>query len=200
MISQRASIRNVPWTILVCACSALLMLSGCCPHCGRLFCDSCADITPGAIPPPPGSHTCAWQTTQAAMAERDDFVIYQYEWVGETTEPSPFGLRHLAGLVPRLQTQPCQVVIQPSENQVLDADRRIALVGLLAAQGLPDADAQVVIGYPMAEGLNGQEAPRLSQGYLRGGARSGGLGNSGSFGTSGSLGTTGGSSTGMGVY
>jgi len=184
-------------------CGLVCMLSGCCSDCGRMFRDRCADIAPGLIPQPVGAHTCAWQTTQGAIAERDDFVIYQYEWIGETAELSPFGNRHVDELVRRLESQPYQMTIEPSEgNPSLDAHRRMILIGRLNSYGVVGADARVSIDYAAAEGLIGPEGPGLYSGYLRSGSRAGGggggLGTSGGFGTSG--GTSGGGFGGGGIY
>jgi uncharacterized membrane protein YgcG len=185
------------------ACGLLCVLSGCCAHCGRLLCDGCADIPPGAIPQPTGAHACAWQTTQDALAERDDFVVYQYEWKGESAELGPFGRRHVAGLVQRLEAQPCSIIVEPSENPSLDTQRQASLIALLAAHGVPDAESRISVGYPAAEGLHGQEAPRLEQGYFRSGSRRGGFGGGGfggGFGGTGGFGAGGGGFSGGGNF
>lgn len=179
----------------------LIAAAGGCSQCRRFFGDRCADIPPGAIPPPAGSHTCAWQTAQALSAEPDDFVIYQYEWTNESAELGPFGRRHVEQLAARLAAHPFYVTVEPTENAELDAARRAAAVDRLAALGVLDADARVVLGYGVAEGLSGEEAPRLSQGYL--GSRSIGSGTSafGSSGAGGGLGGGGiGGSGGMGGF
>ena len=164
------------------------LILGCCTDCGELICDSWANIPRGAIPKPVGEYTCAWQNAQAALAERDDFVIYRYEWVGDTAELGPFGIRHVGDLAFRLQSQPACLIIEPAEDTPLNSERRLVLVARLASQGIPDADSLVIIGDSVAEGLHGLEAPRLSRGYLREGT-SGTTGNSSgmgaqSFGTS----------------
>ncbi len=117
-------------------------------------------------------------------------MVYRYEWVDESAELSPFGARHVMGLVSRLGRQPWQVVIEPSENAALDGQRRAALAEYFASSGVFAADSRVTIGFPAAEGLNGQEAIQLNRSYLRGGSRGGGSG--GGFSGSSGSGTTGG--------
>jgi uncharacterized membrane protein YgcG len=178
----------------------LLLTAGCCANCGRLLCDECADIPPGAIPQPTGSHTCAWQTTQEALAENDDFVVYQYEWKGESAELGPFGRRHVNGLRPRLASGPCPLVIEPSEDSDIDQQRQATLVALLTAYNVPDADSRVIVGFGQAEGLHGLEAPRLLRGYIRSGAGRGGAGGGGLGGGFGGGGVGGGGGGGGGGF
>jgi len=161
------------------ACAVLCFVAGCCSKCGRLFCDVCADIPRGAIPQPVGTHTCGWQATQTALAEQDDFVIYRYEWQGESAELGPFGRRHVANLTHRLQTQPDSLIVEPSENRALDDQRRAWLIAMLAAHEIPDAEGRVKFGYGTAEGIDGIDAQRLERGYLGSGEFGGGLGGGG---------------------
>ena len=63
---------------------------------------------------------------------------------------------------------------------------------MLAALGVADADARVVLGFGVAEGLNGQEAPALSGGYLSNRATGSGTSAFGGSGVSGGLGGFGG--------
>ncbi len=161
----------------------LLVATGCCTH-GRhhLICNDCDDIIPGAIPQPPGSHVYQWQEAQEQLAERADYVVYQNEWLGESEELSPFGVRHVASLLQQGPLFP--IVVQASGNQSLDEERRIAMISHLESHNIDDASGSVVVGNATAEGLYGEEAPMLRQGFLRGSSRGGGFGNRG--GTSGS--------------
>ena len=156
----------------------LLVITGCGSH-GRhhLLSDECLDIPPGNIPLPPGTYTHRWQTTQEQLAEREDYVVYQNEWLGESEKLSPFGVRHVAGLLGRGPLHP--IVVQASGNQTLDEERRFAMVTQLEAHGVANASQNVIVGNAMAEGLYGEEAPMLRQGYLRGSMRRGGFGNGG---------------------
>jgi hypothetical protein len=177
----------------------LSSLAGCGHHHGCLLCDDCADIPPGAIPQPTGAHTCTWNAAQAGMAESDDFVIYQYEWLEQSHDLGPFGRRHVDQLAGRLEMQPFQVIIETSESAELDESRRAAIIDRLAERGLNNAESRVAIGYGVAEGLMGDEAPRLGQGNLQSGsrgARGSAFGGAGGFG-----GTTGfGGSSGFGGF
>jgi len=162
------------------------------PQWDLLHADRCADIPPGAIPRPLGSYACEWQRAQMDRAEIDDFVIYDHEWLDGGTKLGPFGQRHLTKLVPRLAMCPLPLIVARSQNMPLDEARRAALIEILLAQGFSDADQRVSIGYPLAWGLTGREAPNLSNGYYRSGSGTSsgaGYGSSGSFG--GGLGTSG---------
>jgi len=137
--------------------------------------DPCADIPAGAIPQPAGTFTHRWYSQQAALADHDDFVIYQYEWQGENLL-SPFGQRHLEGLADRLISEPEQILIETSGNPELDSSRRDFLVNALASRDVPSAQQRVTVSYPAAEGLHGREAQGVSTGYFgsgRGSTRSG---------------------------
>jgi len=161
------------------------------------WCDPCADKPAGAIPQPVGTHTSRWQATQTALAARDDFVIYQYEWLADDARLSPFGKRHVQTLADRLISEPEQIRLEPSENPSLDSRRREQLVSVLTERGVPGAETRVVTAHPSAEGLHGQEAPRISNGYLSSG--SGGFGGGqGGFG-GGAAGGFGGGGIGTGA-
>lgn len=146
-MSRRQRSISMLRAISSCALAIALIASGGCAQCRRWFGDRCADIPPGAIPPPAGSHTCAWQTAQAISAERDDFVIYQYEWLNESADFGPFGSRHIEQLADRLAAHPFCVRVEPTENAELDNARRATTVEKLATLGVADADARVVVGY-----------------------------------------------------
>jgi uncharacterized membrane protein YgcG len=154
------------------------------------LCDQCDDIQPGAIPPPPGTHVYQWQSAQESIAEEDDFVIYQYEWDGESADLGPFGRRHLSTLVPRLATTPelRPINIEASGDSELDKKRRGNVIDTLTNGGVHDAELWVLVGNGVAEGLMGPEAERLEQNYLRGGSRSGNGGSSGGSGGGGGFG------------
>ncbi len=164
------------WGLLI---GGVFVVAGCSNPCGTWLWKGCQDIPAGAIPRPLGSHTCGWQTAQAEAAERDDFVVYRYEWIGQSVELGPFGTRHVMGLAQRMATQPATLVLEPSGDATLDSTRREALIQSLASQNLPDPASRVVVGWGVAEGLEGQEAQRLSQGYFRSGSRGGGGGGGG---------------------
>ncbi len=159
----------------------LVVVTGCCSH-GRhqLLCNDCADIPPGAIPQVPGTYTGQWQAAQEQMAELADHVVYHSEWLGESEQLSPLGVRHVASLLGQGTFHP--IVVQASGNQTLDESRRMALIAKLETHGIADAPEYVVVGDAMTEGLYGVEAPQLGQGYLRGSSRGGGFRNGGGTG------------------
>ncbi len=140
---------------------------------------ACADIPPGAIPPPSGFHTCQWQTAQAERAELADFVLFANEWASNSAQLAPCGKAHLDVLVGRLETKPVQVVIQPSPDPHLDRARQAIVIEYLASQGVAQAGERVVVGCPEAEGLYGFEAPRITRGYSQSGTFGAGAGSRG---------------------
>ncbi len=149
--------------------------AGCC-HVRRWlgFDDPCADIPPGAIPQPTGTYVCQWQVAQAARAEADDFVVYQYEWLGGSPTLSPFGQQHVHVLAQHIERVPLPILVESSGDEALDAARRDAVVQQLARRGVSDAHLRVVVGRPAAEGLSGDEAVRIYRGYLGSGSRGAG--------------------------
>lgn len=131
------------------------MLAGC----GSL--DHCPNIPPGAIPPPNGTHTRRLQDQQAAKAEADDFVIYKHEWHMGGNQPGPYGRYHLHLIAQRLSSVPFPVMIQADSSSTLNQERRALVVQFLQQAGLADAEQRVVLGFPEAEGLYGEEGERL---------------------------------------
>jgi hypothetical protein len=140
---------------------------------------ACADIPPGAIPPPSGLYTCQWQTAQAERAELDDFVLYGNEWLEKSAQLAPCGRAHLDVLVGRLEIRPVEVVIQASPDPQLDQARQAMVVEYLASKGVAQAGQRVVVGCPEAEGLYGFEAPRIIRGYSQSGTFGAGTGSRG---------------------
>jgi hypothetical protein len=125
------------------------------------------DIPAGAQPQPVGSSVRDHFGRQAAKAEQDDFVVYNYEWDGESTRLTRNGARRFGSVAPRLASEPFDFIIEPSADERLDDARRRALVTLVARQGIPNADDRVVVAYPSAEGLFGDEAPRIYDGVIQ---------------------------------
>ena len=150
--------------------------------------DNCATITKGAIPQPYGWFVHQWQNAQAAKAEADDFVIYKHEWFKGGTELGPYGMYHIQQILKRLPGVPFPVMLQaetqsPARNEM----RRAVIVNYLAQVGVHDPESRVVLGYPEAEGLYGDEATRIyrqliSQQSMFGGMFGGMGGMGGGFG------------------
>jgi hypothetical protein len=131
--------------------------------------DNCASIPPGAIPAPIGTYNCKLQDTQAGKAEADDFVIYKYEWFMGGAELGPFGRYHINEIVNRLAYVPFPVIIQPHVDPQLTESRRQVIVNYLAQSGIPDPEQRVVVGFPAAEGLYGEEAEPTFERMIGGG-------------------------------
>jgi hypothetical protein len=164
------------------------------PHCTPVV-DRCADIPEGAIPAPPGTHSGATFGRQADRAEHDDFVVYYHEWLDGTAALGPFGAVHLPAVIARGPSAARPVVLQPEPDRPhLTAERQRVLVEVLAAAGVPDPAAAVLVAQPAAEGLYGREAERIEPLLVRGG----GGANRGLFGALGGFGNLGG--LGIGGY
>jgi hypothetical protein len=172
--------------------------------------NQCRRVPPGAIPAPYGSYVRQWEARERARAARDRFVIYGREWYMGGLELGPSGRCHLDQIVKHLAGVPFPVVLQPDVNPACTEARRQLVIQYLAQHGVPDAEERVVVAFPQAEGLYGEEAPRVYYGLLsgRGGAGGGyggagfGLGGLGglapSGGVGGSLGGAGGYGVGLG--
>lgn len=167
-------------------------------------CDRCSNITPGALPDPQGDHVRRFQNLQITKADAADYVFYTNEW--RELELGPFGEQHLAKVLRRLPHVPYPVVLQPEYNNTkLNEARKLTMINHLAKGGITDAPNRVVIAYPDAEGLDGNEAERTYFQYLLnpglwgrgrfggyGGGFGGGLGGYGGFGGGGGFGGMGG--------
>ncbi len=173
------------WGSLACVSAT----GGGCMHEGN----QCRDIPPGALPAEIGSYQWEFMFRQAAKAEADDFVFYQYEWDLDGPGLGPFGRRHLAAASRRLETDaPFGIMIEASDDPKLDEARYLTITDILGQLGIKDPASRVRIGVPGAEGLFGDEAPRV---YTRGivsGGNNAGFGNQGFGGGFGNQGFGGG--------
>ncbi len=158
---------------------SISLLAGCRASGGLFGVDRCADIPPGAIPQPVGTHVCQWQTAQQDRAERDDFVIFNLEWEAGGQVLGPKGKRHAECLAEAVEQVPYPIVIATSDDAVLDETRRQHVIEMLAANGVEDPAARVVLGESEAEGLYGPEAVRLGDARLIGTGRTTGGGVTG---------------------
>jgi hypothetical protein len=84
-----SSLTQAAWWLVLFA----IAVPGCCHDEPR----GCNNITPGAIPQPNGTYLCQWNHAETARADRDNFVIYQYEWSADGTKLTQFGQEHLDG-------------------------------------------------------------------------------------------------------
>jgi hypothetical protein len=157
------------------ACPSALMAGGRCI-------DNCATIPKGAQPAPPGTYINQFIAVQAGKAETDDFVLYKHMWYRAGIELGPLGRFQLGLIARRLPSVPFPVVIETSGNAELDETRREVVVAMLRISGFDDP-SRVIVAYPIAEGLYGDEAYRVYNGILFGGFRAGyGGGFGGGFG------------------
>src|SRR5262245_41595317 len=148
--------------------------------------NNCASIPKGAQPAPLGTYVNKFIEIQSGIAEADDFVLYKHMWYRAGTELGPLGRYQLDLISRRLANVPFPVVIETSKNDNLDQQRREIIASLLAARGFTDP-SRVIVAYPQAEGLYGDEAPIIYNRLVFGGLLGGGLGGQGGI-TGGQLG------------
>lgn len=141
----------------------------------------CPAYERGSIPAPLGTYVNEHNRRQAEKAELDDFVFYNYEFNEEGTALGPAGCRHVIQVAMRLKgNAPFPVIIESTGFDKIDQARRALIVSRLGTAGVADADQRVMIGCPIAEGLYGDEAPRIYQQIITGGFNfQGGFGNFG---------------------
>jgi len=166
--------------------------------------DKCATIPAGAIPVPIGTHSNEIFDRQVAKGRADNFVIYLYEWSGDTANFGPFGSRHIDRIASQLPKENYPVVLEPDCDPAVNEARRLSTVAYLEQHGNPDASKVVVVGYPQAEGLYGDQAEPIYRRMLgntfgntnainRGaGGGIGGIGGAGGAGGIGGIGAFGG--------
>ncbi|MCS6853092.1 MAG: hypothetical protein NZ700_18200 [Gemmataceae bacterium] len=135
--------------------------------------DNCSRIPRGAIPEPVGSKVLRFQNVQAGKAEADDFVIYKHEWFLDGQELGPYGRYHLNLIARRLPEVPFPVVVQQSNDEALNEARRQVIIRELAVRGILDAPERVIVAFPEAEGMYGEQAEATFQRMMTGGGGGG---------------------------
>jgi hypothetical protein len=121
------------------------------------------------MPAPLGTYVNGWNGAMAAAASEDQFVIYTQEWFSDGIHLGPYGRYHLQRIIKSLSSGPSPVVIQPCQDESLDRARQTFIVNQLLAAGIRDATERVIIAYPRAEGLYGDQAARIFLIYNSGG-------------------------------
>lgn len=171
--------RCAPWLGL--ALSSLAV--GCCcdVDVDRFAANPC-----GAIPEPPHVTVRRHFELQAAKAEADDFVFYRHEFYLDGKELGPYGQYHLKLVINRLSQVPFPVLIQAVPDAKLNEQRRQTVIAGLKKAGFDDIDQRVIIGFPEAEGIGGEEAERLYNSIPQAGT--GINGNNGPFRSNGYMG------------
>jgi hypothetical protein len=153
----------------------------------------CSTYPRGPVPPVPlGTYVNEWHSAQAAAADADHFVIYRHEWYQNGKTLGPYGHYHLQQITKRLTTGPVPfpVVIQLDlHDRDLNLARKAEIVNALLAAGVADAPTRVILGFPEAEGLYGEAAPRIFLQQIQppraGFGSLGGAGGTTGFGTGG---------------
>jgi hypothetical protein len=143
--------------------AACFLIPGGCQH-GGLRREYCTDIACGSVPAPAGNNRDQWYAEQMARADRDFFMVYLYEWQGDSEQLSPFGERHLQRAVERVAQTPLPLVIEPSGDAQLDQRRIQTVQTALLTHDPALVDYPVAVGYSDAEPLHGFEsAPRVAR-------------------------------------
>lgn len=140
-------------------------------------------------PFPLGQVSDAHWETQQTNAEAADFIFYDHEFLGDTTELGPAGRKHLEEVALRLPHVPFPVVIAATEAQhELSIERRNAVASHLAAMGVELLDGGRVVAAPIfAQGFTAIEAENA---YRRGILSSANGTGGGSRGRGGAMGAT----------
>ncbi len=128
--------------------------------------DRCATVTPGSLPEPNGTYVRRYQQIQANLAEQDDFVFYLHNW--RELQLTPEGEYRLLSMARRLSEPDLKfpVVVQISNDPLLNENRRRIIIDRLTELGVPGAINRVHIGYPEAEGIDARESFRIEAGAL----------------------------------
>ncbi|OYW20101.1 MAG: hypothetical protein B7Z55_07770 [Planctomycetales bacterium 12-60-4] len=154
-----------------------------------------ADIQPaplGSISDP------IWQQ-QEENAEASDFVIYEHEWVGNSSRLNAAGMEHVKQIAARAAATPFPVLVERSSMSVdsqsqhllpvngredLDAERRNLIAHALVQMGVSDADQRVLVAPALTPGFQDFEGESAyNQGFSENGNINGGFG--GGFGLGG---------------
>ena len=182
-------------------------------HTATCMIDNCADIPSGSLPAPLGTHVRSFQHAQTTKARGDSFVIYEKEWVSSNSDPKEFstqlgpdGIRHLKQLVDALPGVEGPIVLEPTSNRKLGPDQRMELderryqqvVNQLGMEGVANPENRVIVAYSQAEGLYGDESPRVYARTIYPGFMGNGMG--GGLGYGQGLGTGMNGAGGMGGY
>jgi len=145
-----------------------LLLAGCSSHVPHE-----AKVSPPYDRPfPLGQVTDAAWETQQTNAEASDFVFYDHEFAGETTDLTPGGKKHLLQVALRLEHVPFPIVVEESpknRNRRLDLQRRQAIVDHLTRLGLDLVDSRVVVAPAISEGITAIEGESAYYSTLNGG-------------------------------
>ena len=150
-----------------------------------------ADIQPqplGSISDP------IWQA-QEEHAEASDFVVYEHEWVGNSSRLNSAGKEHVKQIAFRAAATPFPIIVERSSmsvdpesqhgfpvngHEALDLERRNLVAAALMDMGVADAETRVLVAPALTPGFQEFEGEAA---YTRGFSDNGGFGAGfGSFG------------------
>ena len=148
------------WLALLC----VIVVAGC-TGTGRGLCniDCCCDTPAGAIPKQAGSKLCQWQHAQVGGAFADQFVLYQSDFEGRSTQLAPSAIERIGRLVHTGSANQNPWLIEPSTDSNLDQARVESVSYHLDSLGAAALD--VVVATPAAIGLSGPLAERAVRGF-----------------------------------
>jgi len=184
------NVYKITWST---AASVALLISAGCSH----------DQHYVAPPDPLGTISDPVWERHEENAEASDFVVYEHEFVGNTTRLNEAGEHHVKQIAVRVAQTPFPVIVEPSSmsrregdtygfpvnnNHDLDMQRRQLIVRALHHMGVEDAEDRVVVAPALAPGFEQFEAERA---YNRGFQNRGFGGFGGFFGLGGFTGVGG---------
>ncbi|MBI83383.1 MAG: hypothetical protein CMJ81_09320 [Planctomycetaceae bacterium] len=111
-------------------------------------------------PFPLGAVSDVFWETQQTNAEAADFIFFDHEFKGQTSELAPGTKRHLESVALRMQHVPFPVVIEQSPHNrrlALDEARRQMIVGQLVRMGVSDVEGRVVIAPAFVDAVSAIE-------------------------------------------
>jgi hypothetical protein len=156
----------VPLGATVAGALSLGLLSGCYPWDTGVI---SGDVQGPSVlmPEPNGAFVHRMQDVQTGKAQASQYVFFLDEWYLGGTVLGPYGTYHLQHIIPKLPNVPYPVVIQPGPEAALNESRRQVIVAALVRAGIAEAEQRVIIAFPDAEGLYGEESPRIYYDMLR---------------------------------
>jgi hypothetical protein len=111
-------------------------------------------------PFPLGQVSDSFWETQQTNAEASDFVFYDHEFKGETSQLTAGGQKHLLQVALRLNHVPFPIAVEqspPNRKPELDEQRRQTIVDELTRLGVKMADGRVVVAPALAKGITAME-------------------------------------------
>ncbi|HEX8203234.1 MAG TPA: hypothetical protein VF590_22345 [Isosphaeraceae bacterium] len=111
------------------------------------------------VAPPLGASLYANNRTQVANAEAARMVLYDYDFVEGSNQLTQRGLDQLNKILARLPLNFFPLIIERTPRHPgLDETRRLAVLSHVARSPFPIPSERVIVGAPIATGINGEEA------------------------------------------